>query len=205
MSNLNPYNKDFINKVKIALNYYTIKTYPLHEKHANMRFAHAAVLIPFYYTDGEWHIIFTARSNDLPTHKGQISFPGGKVDKTDEDIYHTAKRETFEEVGIKPDDVKIIGRISAYPTPSGFMIYPVVGIISRYIENLSQAEVKFVLKVPVKHLLNYSNMEIVMWNRNGIQYPLPFFYYKGHKIWGATGLILKDFLDHIKSFNKYFT
>ncbi len=200
---MNADERQFIINVKLALKNYTVKNYPIHESYSLTDYTKAAVLIPIIYCRNEWHIIFTERSHELRTHKGQISFPGGKVDETDNDICEAAKREAWEEVGIEPEDVEIIGRISTYQTPSGYEINPVVGIVEHFIENLSEDEVNFVLAVPINHLMDYTNMEIILWERSGLKYPLPFFYYDGHKIWGATGLILKDFLDHIKSYIKY--
>lgn len=170
------------------------------------KFRDAAVLIPLYFCKGQWYIIFTERTDRVPTHKGQVSFPGGKKDPTDISLEYTAKREAHEEIGIHPDEVTILGRTSSYSTPSGFKIFPFVGIINHkcniehYIVNISEDEVEQVIIVPLNHLLDETNMEIKPHTRNGIEYLLPYFYYEEHVIWGATGLILNDFITMIKDY-----
>ncbi len=90
----------------------------------------AAVLVPLFYDGNEFHILLTRRSENVPHHKGQISFPGGQPHKKDSDLLQTALRESWEEIGLKPEDVQVIGELDDTPTlTSGFIITPFVGII----------------------------------------------------------------------------
>jgi 8-oxo-dGTP pyrophosphatase MutT (NUDIX family) len=144
--------------------------------------------------------MFTERTERVKTHKGQISFPGGKWDNTDKSLEETALREAYEETGVIKDDVCILGKLSSVTTPSAFRIFPFVGALSRFNESVSEEEVNKIIFIPLKHLADYSNMEIK--NRHmgmKLAINLPFFYYKDHVVWGATGIILKEFLDKCKS------
>lgn len=187
-----------IEKIHNRLAYINIRTYHLPEEFGKMVLKDASVLLPLFFHEDELSIIFTERTDNVPTHKGQISFPGGSVDETDEDFAAAAVRETFEEVGILPEHIKILGQLSSYPTPAGFRIYPFAGYISQFSQNISLCEVSKVLIIPVRHLADEKNMEIKNYSRGETEYPMPNFYYENHTIWGATGMILKEFLDEIK-------
>mgnify|MGYP001608957016 CR=1 FL=1 len=154
----------------------------------------AAVLLPLVYSEGEFRILFTERTQQVRTHKGQVSFPGGSYEPQDSDLRQTALRETWEETGIQAENVRILGSLSSHPTPSGFRVYPFVGFVSTYTPVLSADEVHTLFTAPVQHLLDPQNMEIKEYFSYGVNYLLPFFYWQEHIIWGATGIMLKDFL-----------
>src|SRR5512139_3161706 len=80
----------------------------------------AAVLVPLLYGDGEWHVLVTQRTEQVEHHKGQISFPGGACDTGDAGLRATALRETFEEIGVPPESVEVLGQLDDFPTISNF-------------------------------------------------------------------------------------
>ncbi|MCJ7641013.1 MAG: CoA pyrophosphatase [Desulfobacterales bacterium] len=163
-------------------------------------YARAAVIVPLFNKDGSCHILFTKRTHLVKHHKGQISFPGGVFDEEDGDLGRTALREAFEEIGLKEDDVQIIGVLDDIVTVTGFIVTPFVGVFGYpYHFRLSQREIEELIEVPLSSLLNpacFSASEIVDGDRKRLVYN----YQCGpHSIWGATALILKQFLGLISA------
>ncbi len=159
----------------------------------------AAVLIPLFEINGETNILFTKRTDKVSHHKGQISFPGGKVDKTDKDIMETALRETFEEIGVKDKDVNVIGKINNMITNTGFLVTPFVGVIPHPYEiNINPYEIDELIYVPISHLLNKSNFRVEQREFGGQNITIYYYDYNQYTIWGATGKILFDFLNLIE-------
>jgi 8-oxo-dGTP pyrophosphatase MutT (NUDIX family) len=157
----------------------------------------AAVLIPLYKKNGEYFIIFTRRTQNVSTHKGQISFPGGVRDQTDASLLDTALRESMEEVGITTNAVDVLGRLDDFATHvSYFVISPYVGLIPwPYQFTASESETAEIIHVPVSALLDKTCMsegnEIV----DDELVPACFYTHHGNIIWGATARILQQFLD----------
>src|SRR3990172_1170508 len=89
----------------------------------------AAVLVPLYQQGGEWHLLFTRRTDTVDEHKGQVSFPGGSVDAGDGAPEDTALRESEEEIGLRRSDVTLMGRLDDLITVTQWRITPVVGVI----------------------------------------------------------------------------
>ncbi|MGB5215974.1 MAG: CoA pyrophosphatase, partial [Anderseniella sp.] len=89
----------------------------------------AAVLVGLLERDGELHVLLTQRSDELPTHAGQIAFPGGKIDAEDAGPVECALRETHEETGVSPEFVEPAGFLDVYQTGTGFRVVPVVGLL----------------------------------------------------------------------------
>ncbi len=143
----------------------------------------AAVLIPIYERNRELYIVFTKRADIVNRHKGQISFPGGVCEDGDKDIEATALREAYEEVGIRPEDVRILGKMNDFESILGYVVTPVVGLISpgRHF-TLNRAEVERIIEVPVANL---SETE----GDHGVEY-----LYETDRIWGLTARILKQLL-----------
>jgi 8-oxo-dGTP pyrophosphatase MutT (NUDIX family) len=133
-------------------------------------------------------------------HKGEISFPGGVFDKEDLDLERTALREAYEEIGLKENDVRIIGVLDDIVTITEFVVTPFVGNFSYpYPFKPSPIEIAEMIEVPILSLLEkecFSEREIIRMGRKELIYE---FQYKDHIIWGATARILKQFLDLISS------
>jgi len=161
--------------------------------------APAAVLVPLYEREGEYWILFTKRTQKVAHHKGQISFPGGAREEVDRDPVDTALRETFEEIGVKPEDVEILGELDRMGTlTSNFLITPLVGIIPYPYEfTIATSELEELVEVPISALLDSDNYREESHVYEGRAYVASFFDYKGKVIWGATARILKQFLDLI--------
>jgi 8-oxo-dGTP pyrophosphatase MutT (NUDIX family) len=157
----------------------------------------AAVLLPLTYMQNEWHILFTRRTDRVESHKGQVSFPGGACDAGETTPEQTALRETEEEIGVNPNDVQVLGRLSRMITISKYRVSPVVGIIPMpYAFRVGDAEVARVFTIPLLWLANHNNY----WefylndpNRSVIAYH-PF---DGEMLWGATARMTVNFLKAI--------
>jgi len=153
----------------------------------------AAVLVPLVNRAPGVTVLLTQRTADMPSHAGQIAFPGGRRDASDADATATALRETEEEVGITPDFVDVVGSVDLYRTGTGFEITPVVGIVTPgFTVRADPREVADVFEVPLEHFLNEVNHKIDsrQWQgRERRYYAMP---YGDRYIWGATAGMLKN-------------
>jgi 8-oxo-dGTP pyrophosphatase MutT (NUDIX family) len=163
-------------------------------------FSHAAVLIPLFEKGEDCHLLFTKRSEQVKYHKGEISFPGGVVDDEDSELIQTALREAFEEIGLKENDVQIIGILDDIVTITEFIVTPIVGLFPYpYPFKVSKEEIAELIEVPLSFLVNadcFSEKEIF---RGGQKEVVDAYQYGKYVIWGATARILKQFLDLISS------
>lgn len=158
----------------------------------------AAVLVLLHECGGEPCVLFTQRTDQVEHHKGQISFPGGTLSDSDESLLATALRETFEEIGVRPEDVEVIGQLDDILTISNFRVTPYVGILHSESDHpfvLNEEEVAEVVQVPLSHLLDDRNMELEVRQWHGRQVLVPAYTYDGRRIWGATARILRQFLE----------
>lgn len=151
----------------------------------------AAVLVPLINRAEGMSVLLTQRTAHLSAHAGQISFPGGRVEATDQDAVEAALRETEEEVGLTRDHVSVIGRLDTYVTGTGFEVTPVVGIVSvPFPLSLDPFEVAEAFEVPLHFILDPSNhrrMTRVFEERTRVFFVLPF---ENRYIWGATAGML---------------
>jgi 8-oxo-dGTP pyrophosphatase MutT (NUDIX family) len=161
----------------------------------------AAVLIPLFNENGEYKILFTKRTDTVENHKGQISFPGGTVEKGDSTLLETALREAHEEIGLLQRDVEILGQIDdATTVVSNFIVHPFVGLIPYpYHFRINSVEVERLIQVPFNIFLS----DDPKYKRNsaqfeGITYSTPAYLYHGDLIWGATARILENFMGILK-------
>jgi len=159
----------------------------------------SAVLLPLFRKDGEIHLLFTRRTEGVKNHKGQISFPGGVQDEGDESLQATALRESLEEIGVKTEEVKILGELDDITTITNYCISPFVGVIPYPYEFVvNKAEIDELIEVPIPALLDpkvftQENAYI----QKGRPYPVYYFNYGDTVIWGATAKIVKQFLELI--------
>ena len=156
----------------------------------------SAVLLLLYPKDGEYCVLFNKRTEEVEFNKGEICFPGGGKDPGDPDLATTALRETFEEMGISPEDVTILGELDDTTTRAGFVMHPFVGTIPYpYQFKPSAAEVAEVLEVPISTLLDRSNVrEEMRVQHDGQLVGARTYAYGRHLIYGATARILHQFL-----------
>jgi 8-oxo-dGTP pyrophosphatase MutT (NUDIX family) len=157
----------------------------------------AAVLLPLFKNAVEYHMVFTKRTETLTHHKGQVSFPGGSFDPTDGDLLTTALRESYEEIGIHPEDVTILGRLDDLSTFStSFTITPFVGCIPHpYAFRPNPIEVAVVFDVPLSVLADPAvGRSYIRTREDGATIVDYEFQVSGHVIWGATARIIRHFL-----------
>ena len=157
----------------------------------------AAVLVPIMLRPA-LTVLFTQRSEDVPSHPGQISFPGGKVEATDADALACALREAYEEIGLPVGHAEPLGYLDSYRTGTGFQITPVVALVKPGFEHvLDPREVRDVFEVPLAFLMDEANHRKDSREWRGRQrsfYAMP---YEGRYIWGATAGMLKNMHDRI--------
>lgn len=156
----------------------------------------AAVLIPIFCNDGEYHILFTKRSDRVMHHKGQISFPGGGRSQGDANLRDTALRESWEEIGLKARDAEVVGELDDTPTTtSNFNIAPFVAFIPYpYKFILSPYEIGEVFSVPISALLRKAKRKKERYSFGGQVFVGYSYEYEGRLIWGATAKIVQQLL-----------
>ena len=163
----------------------------------------AAVLVPLYAEDGAWHVLFTLRTETVDVHRGQVSFPGGRIESPEETPEQAALREAQEEIGIRPRDVRLLGRLDPLLTVTQFRVEPVVGTIAwPYPLHLNRSEVALTFGVPLAWLLDPGNLEIHDRELPGIGRPVPVYFfrpYHGQVIWGATARITLSLLEMLRA------
>jgi len=151
----------------------------------------SAVLIPIFYNQGQYHVLFTERSDQVVFHKGQVCFPGGTQEPSDSSLLQTAIREAEEEIGLAAKDIEILGELDDMLTfVTNYVISPFVALIS-YPHSLKTdgREVKGAFSVPLSFLMDEANFK-----QDSYAYE-----YEGHIIWGATARILRQLIGLLKS------
>ncbi len=157
----------------------------------------AAVLIPLFFDSEQWHVLLTERTDQVEDHKGQVSFPGGRVDARDADRVATALREAEEEVGLRREDVAVLGQIDELITVSQYRITPVIGTFPwPYAFTLQKTELSEVFTVPLTWLAEPAHLEVRQRQPiiPGRPIEVYYFHYAGHTIWGVTARIILNLL-----------
>ena len=159
----------------------------------------AAVLIGLFKKNDEWCFSLIRRPMNEKNHPGQIALPGGAMEKN-ETLLNTALREAFEEVGINPEDVEIIGQLTPIPVPvSEYLIYPFVGVIDYEPEwVLNEDEVEELLILKMSELISSDNGYTEMWDLRGNKVEVPIFKVMNETVWGATAAVLSELIDIAK-------
>lgn len=155
----------------------------------------AAVLVPLLRAE-EWRVLLTRRTETVANHKGQVALPGGAVEPGDRNAVDTALREAYEELGIPPQAVDIIGTLDPQPVISGYLVTPVVGIVPPDLRLFpAAAEIARVFTVPLSWLADLSHVRVEEREWAGMRYPVYFYApYEGEIIWGLTARILRNLL-----------
>ena len=156
----------------------------------------AAVLVCFFEKKGEYYLPLIRRPMHEKNHPGQIALPGGSREEN-ETLENTALREAFEEVGIIPDNVEIIGKMTPLPVPvSKYVITPFIGITENEPKwNINELEVDELIILKFKDLIDSNNGYYEDWNLNGNMLRVPIFKIMNEDIWGATAAVLSELID----------
>ena len=161
----------------------------------------ATLVLLFPYQGGdESALVLTVRQPELRDHSGQISFPGGSRDGS-ETAEETALREGWEEVGVPAEHPTVLGRLSPiYIPPSEFSVFPVVAALD-YLPpfQIQEAEVAELLEVPLRQLLDPATRQTSARKIGGGIFEAPFFAVDGHEVWGATAMMLAEFVAVLRS------
>lgn len=161
-----------------------------------------AVLLLLYCRDDQLYLVLTHRRDNLNSHPGQVSLPGGGIELP-ETLAECALRETAEEIGISPDQVRLLGHLtSLYISPSDFDVEPYVGVYARsglpaFVPN--PQEVAAIIEVPLEHLLDDALRAEELWQLRGTDVTVPFFHLDGYKVWGATAMMLSEFAERLRA------
>ncbi len=151
----------------------------------------SAVLIPIFYDHGQYHVLFTERSDEVDYHKGQVCFPGGTQEPSDSSLRQTALRETEEEIGLETENIEVLGELDDILTfVTNYVISPFVAfILTPHAFRTNGREVKETFSVPLSFLMDAANFK----------HDSKSYEYEGHIIWGATARILRQFIGLLKS------
>jgi 8-oxo-dGTP pyrophosphatase MutT (NUDIX family) len=158
------------------------------------------VLVLFYHKDGELQLVLTRRRDDLKSHAGQMSFPGGQHEPQ-ETMLMTALRETEEEIGVSAQSLEVIGKLMPlYIPPSDFEVHPFVawsnhGSRPQFLPNPD--EVAEIIEVPLRHLLDPASRHEQPWDFRGHSINVPYYAIGDHKVWGATAMMISELLERL--------
>jgi 8-oxo-dGTP pyrophosphatase MutT (NUDIX family) len=156
----------------------------------------AAILLPLLIRHGEEYVLFTRRTEHLPHHAGEISFPGGARHEDDPNLAATALRETEEEIGVPPGSVELHGRLDDFWSIHGYHVVPYVGTIPcPFTYRVADHEIAELIEAPLDHFRAPGVHHVEDWTHHGRVHPVDFYRYGEHVIWGLTAAILRQFLE----------
>jgi 8-oxo-dGTP pyrophosphatase MutT (NUDIX family) len=158
----------------------------------------AAVLILIYPHRGKRHLVLTLRTSRVDHHRDQVSLPGGEKDGR-ETVVEAALRETAEELGVRASDIRVLGQLTPlYVPPSNFCIFPVIAAAEKRPRfRRAPAEVAEIIDLPLDVLNDPTNIRREAWRLRDQETVVPFYAFGGHKIWGATAMVLAEFAEII--------
>lgn len=160
----------------------------------------AAVLVPLVAAPGGLEVALTLRPSELPSHGGQVSFPGGRVEEADGSRWDTALRESAEELGIRPEDVQRLGQLDDYVTITSYHVTPCVGLLPSDVRfEPDEREVAEAFTVPLSTFLDPHNLRTIVGRRTDIDERIHFYLTKPHVVWGATAAMLTNLLELIRA------
>lgn len=159
------------------------------------------VLVLLFHKEGKLHFVLTRRRDDLNSHAGQMSFPGGQHEKQ-ETLLRTALRETEEEIGVYPSALEVLGELaSLYIPPSDFEVHPFVAWYSNgeqphFVPN--PEEVAEIIEVPLHYLFDPAARGEEPWDFRGHRITVPYYDVAGYKVWGATAMMISELLERLR-------
>ena len=161
----------------------------------------SAVLLLLFPSGENINILLIKRTIYNGHHSGQVAFPGGKLEKSDLSVFDAALRETEEEVGIDSSQIKIIGKLTPLYIPiSNMMVSPIVGAINTTpIIHPNDKEVEYIISVPINHLLDPANKSVKVISLHDRQITAPYYNVSNEMVWGATAMIVSEFLVIVES------
>jgi len=159
----------------------------------------AAILIALFEKDGEYCFPMIKRPENVKNHPGQIALPGGSKEE-EESLEETALREAQEEIGVDPDKIEIIGKLTPIPVPvSGYLVQTYIGVMDEEPEwKLSENEVADFFVLKVSELLDSDKDYYETWDLRGFEAKVPIFKVGDLNIWGATASVLSEFIELTK-------
>jgi 8-oxo-dGTP pyrophosphatase MutT (NUDIX family) len=156
----------------------------------------------------EYHLLVTRRSDQLEHHRGQFAFPGGVSEASEIEmgapgLLQTALREAQEEVGLEPKNVEVLGTLPTLLTPTGFEMTPVIGVSRQTLSEIEvrahTGEIAEVFWISMNWLMDPKNHQRDYFEVDGKTYPIDVFNFEGRRIWGATGAVLKNWIDRLRA------
>ena len=191
--------RELLNRKKSFVNDMFTNNKNINLKDEELRYKVAAVLFPLIEKNKKLNVILTTRSEEVLSHPGQVCFPGGKLDKKDTNLVDCAKREAFEEVGIKDSQIKILGQIDQCITGTNYKVTPIIASISsNYIPSIQESEVADLFEVPFDFFLDKNNLKRKNADYKGKKYSYYQYDWKDKKIWGSTARMIVNFCEIMK-------
>ncbi len=160
----------------------------------------SSVLLLLYKVNNIWRTVFMKRQHDGGPHSGQISFPGGRTETGDQSLIHTALREAYEETGVVPEMVEVLGTLTPLHIPvSNNTVLPVAGYTAvTPVFKTDPAEVDYLIEADLSQLLDPHIIKKKITVINSVKVTVPYYEIENHHIWGATAMILSEFLEILR-------